>query len=209
MDVLQFFELPALFGILRRLDGVLLFLDDLAANVLDVVLMLLFELFIDLSLDLVLDASPRAHIGNTLGKAHEDLRDLRLRGRRRDERVLFQDALEGEDALCAALTAQEFHRIHAPCANDELFRADEVDERSVNRVNLAVNRLGHRRLPHRFPMPRRFLLVKKPFKKNHSSPSCESAETVLSIARSDRPHFATTLTLILLVTLGWIRMTAS
>ena len=67
MDGFQLLELLALLGILRRLGILFLFLDDLAADILDVILMFLLELLVDLLLNAVLDRTARPYVRNAFG----------------------------------------------------------------------------------------------------------------------------------------------
>ena len=139
MDAVELFELLALLCVLRRLRVLLLLLDDLLADVVDVVLMLLLELLVDLLLDAVFHVLARALLGDALRQLLEHGRQLRFARSRMQERVLVEDALQGQHALTAPRGAQQVHRVHAPGLDDERIRADEVDERLIERVDLAVD----------------------------------------------------------------------
>ena len=119
MDAVELFELLALLGVLRRLRVLLLLLDDLLADVVDVVLMLLLELLVDLLLDAVLHVLARTLLGDALRQLLEHGRQLRFARGRMQERVLIEDALQGQHALTAPGGAQQVHRVHAPGLDDE------------------------------------------------------------------------------------------
>ena len=159
-------ELLALLGVLRRFRIRLLLLDDLLADVVDVVLVLLLKLLVDLLLDAVLDILTRALLGDALRQTLEHLWQVLLARGGMQERILVEDALQGQHALAASRGAQEIHRVHAAGLYDERIRADEVDERLVERVNLAVD-WQHLRLlrgRHHFLL---LIAVKKTIEKGH------------------------------------------
>ena len=173
MDAVELFELCALLGILRRLRVLLLLFDDLLADVVDVVLMLLLELLVDLLLDALLHILACALLGDALRQLLEHGRQLRLARGRMQERVLVEDALQGQHALAAPRGAQQVHRVHAPGLDDERIRTDEVDERLIERVDLAVDwqdfRLLHALfLLWTFLLPVLLILMEKTVEKGHS-----------------------------------------
>ena len=144
MNLFERFEFLALLRRLRRLDRALLVLQDLHADVLHIVLMVLFELFLNLLLDLVLHAAPRHDVGDALGKLDEDGGDLRLRRHALDRRVLVNDALKRKNALAANGRAHEAHGVHLARLDDEPVRSRLVGENRIERIDLAVEALCRR-----------------------------------------------------------------
>ena len=203
VDAVELLKLLALLGVLRRFRIRLLLLDDLLADVIDVVLVLLLKLLVDLLLDAVLDILARALLGDALRQTLEHLWQVLLARGGMQERILVEDALQGQHALTAPRGAQEIHRVHAAGLYDERIGADEVDERLVERIDLAVD-WQYLRLCGR----RHFLLliaVKKTIKKGHIPSSVCYLESKSPLLRGGFfcvNHSATTLTLILLVTDG-------
>ena len=138
MDLVHALELLALLRVLRRLGISLFLLEDLQADVLDVVLVLLLELVVDLFLDGVLDVLARHLLRNALGELREDLRDLVLARRGAERRVLEQDALEREHAVRAARRAHERERSELAGLQHEAVGAHRVDEHGVKGRDLTV-----------------------------------------------------------------------
>ena len=144
MHLFERFEFLALLRRLRRLNRALLVLQDLHADVLHIVLMVLFELFLNLLLDLVLHAAPRHDVSDALGKLDEDGGDLRLRRHALDCRILVDDALKCKNALAANGRAHEAHGVHLARLDDEPVRSRLVGEDRIERVDLAVKALCRR-----------------------------------------------------------------
>ena len=138
MDLVHAFELLALLRVLRRLRLALFLLEDLQADVLDVVLVLLLELVVDLFLDGVLDVLARHLLRDSLGELRENLRDLVLARSGAERRVLEQDALEREHAVRATRRAHERERTELAGLQYEAVGAHRVDEHGVKGRDLAV-----------------------------------------------------------------------
>ena len=107
MHLFQRLKRLTLFLVMRRLCAGALLRDYLTADVVHILLMILFELFIHLALDAILQIAPCEDARDLLRHARKDLGQLCLRGRGREQRILLKNAHECEDALTAILRAHE------------------------------------------------------------------------------------------------------
>lgn len=139
MDAVKFLELFTLDGILRRLCRFFFFLDDLLADIFDVVLMLLLELLIDFFFDAFLDVLARAFLGDALRQQADDLRQVLFARCRMNQGILIEDALQRQHAFAAVRRTQQLHRIEPACLYDKRIRADEVDEGLIQGIDFAVD----------------------------------------------------------------------
>ena len=118
MHLFQRLKCLTLFLVMRRLCPGALLRDHLAADVVHILLVIFFELFIYLALDAILQIAPCEDARDLLRHAREDLGQLCLRRRGREQRILLKDAHECEDALTAILRSHECHCIHLARLDD-------------------------------------------------------------------------------------------
>ena len=128
---------------MRRLRAGALLRNHLTADVVHILLVVLLEFLRHLALDPILEIAPCENARHLLRHAADDLGELRLGRRRREQRILLENPHEGEDALAPILRAHERHCVHLAGLNDEAFRAHRVGKHTEDHGDLCVNpRLG-------------------------------------------------------------------
>ena len=101
--------------------------------------MIFFELFIYLALDPILQIAPCKDARHLLRHAREDLGQLCLRRRGREQRILLKDAHECKDALTAILRSHECHCIHLTRLDDQALCPHRIGEHAKDRRDLLVD----------------------------------------------------------------------
>ena len=125
--------------VMRRLRAGTLLRDHLPTDVVHILLMIFFEFLVYLALNAILKITPCKNPRNLFCHTSQNLGQLRLRRRRREQRVFFEDAHKGKDTFAAILRAHECHRVHLARLNHQSFRPHRVGEHPKDRCNLCID----------------------------------------------------------------------
>ena len=143
MNALERLQILTLLLVVRRLRAGTLLRDHLPADIIHVLLVILLELLIHLALNPILEIAPCENARELLRHTVQYLRDLRLRRRRGEQRILLEDAHEGKHAFTPILRAHERHCVHLARLDDEPLRPHRVGKHAEDDRNLRIDsRLG-------------------------------------------------------------------
>ena len=145
VNLLKRLKILALLLVVRRLRTGTFLRDDLTANVIHVLLVILLKFLVHLALDAILQIAPRENARQLLRHTVQDLGDLRLGRRRGEQRILLKDAHERQHALTPVLRAHECHCVHLARPDDQALRPHRIGEHAKDRGNLRIHsRLGRK-----------------------------------------------------------------
>jgi len=139
MDALKRLKILTLLLIVRRLCSGALLRDHLTADIVHVLLVILFKFFVHLALDPILKITPRKNPRELFRHPIQDLGDLGIGRRRGEQRILLEDTHEGKHALTAVVRAHERHRVHFARLYDKPFRPHRIREHTKDRGNLCIH----------------------------------------------------------------------